>query len=214
MTDLFDEPEGGTPIHPDERIGLRHRHITTKAELNELEAANIDSGLDWLEARGRRFDPLDMAQARQLHGRLFGGVWSWAGEFRRTEKNIGVNVWMISTETKILLDDVRFWIENQTDAPLEAAIRFHHLLVKIHPFANGNGRWARIMADTLLEKYFDHPPIDWAMGYESIESERRSEYTAALRAADNHDFEPLLEFAGIKQDKTTPQNHTKGTDET
>lgn len=70
--------------------------------------------------------------------------------------------------------------------------------MKIHPFANGNGRWARIMADILLEKYFDHPPIDWAMGYESIESERRSEYTAALRAADNHDFESLLEFAGIK----------------
>lgn len=196
---MFKGPYGATPLHPDERVGLKHRHITTKAELNELEAENIYLGLAWLDARGPRFDPLDRAQACDLHRRLFGEVWRWAGKYRQTEKNIGAPVWSIAADMEVLLGDARCWVENGTyENPVEGAAYLHHRLVKIHPFPNGNGRWARIMADAFLAVCFGRPPIDWAHGVDlQADSARRLAYITALRAADEYDFDPLLEFVGI-----------------
>jgi Fic-DOC domain mobile mystery protein B len=134
---------------------------------------------------------------RDLHKRLFGQVWKWAGMFRKTEKNIGVDPIQIAIQLRQLLDDARYWIENETFPPVELAVRFHHKLVLIHLFPNGNGRHARIMADAILTKLMDAPAIDWAGGYKLENmSERRDQYIAALRAADKHDFSKLLEFVG------------------
>lgn len=191
------EPDGATPLDPDEREGLRFRHVTTRGELNELEQANIQDGLLWLSRRRTR-NLLTEDFLRDLHRRLFGQVWKWAGQFRRTEKNIGIDPIMVAVELRMLLDDARYWAGHRTYQPLEAAARFHHRLVFIHLFPNGNGRHARIATDLYLENIFGHPAIDWAAGHDLLHAnERRSAYIAALRAADAGDYDPLLKFVGV-----------------
>lgn len=196
---IFDEPEGATPLDPDEIIGLKFDHITTRGELDELEQINITQGLRWL-GRRRSGDVLTEDFLRQLHRRLFGDVWDWAGSFRLREKNIGIDPFQITMALRTLLDDARYWAANDTYRPLEAAARFHHRMVQIHLFPNGNGRHARIAADILLRDYYDHPPIEWASGFDlQADSLRRGDYIKALRAADGETFGPLLAFVGATQ---------------
>jgi Fic-DOC domain mobile mystery protein B len=76
----------------------------------------------------------------RLHERLFGDVWDWAGSFRKTGKSIGIEPIHIGVELRTLMDDAKYWVEHKTYPSSEAAIRLHHRLTKIHPFANGNGR--------------------------------------------------------------------------
>lgn len=196
MSGVGQEPDGATPLDPDEREGLRFRHVTTRGELNELEQANIQEGLLWLSRRRTR-DVLTEHFLRELHRRLFGQVWKWAGQFRRTEKNIGVDPLMIAVDLRMLLDDARYWSEHRIYEPLEAAARFHHRLVFIHLFPNGNGRHARIATDLYLANFFGHPVIDWAAGHDLLHTnERRNAYIAALRAADSGEYGALFEFVG------------------
>lgn len=193
---IFDEPEGATPLDPDEIAGLKFQHITTRGELDELEQANIEQGLRWL-ARRRGGDILDDGFLRTLHIRLFGDVWEWAGIYRLTEKNIGIDPFQIPEQLRAHLGNVRYRAEHDVFPPLEAAARFHHRLVQIHPFANGNGRHARIATDILLEDYYGHPPIEWASGFDlQSDNERRKAYISALRKADAEDFTELLAFIG------------------
>lgn len=195
-SNLVDYPDGATPLDPAKLDGLKFRHVSTRGELDQLEQAGITEGLKWLH-RQKNPDVLSEAFVLELHKRLFGSVWKWAGTFRRTEKNIGVDPIQVAIELKQLLDNTEFWIENGTYLPKELAARFHHKLVYIHPFLNGNGRHARIMADAVLTKLMDEPAIDWAGGYELAQmNERRDQYIAALRAADGHDMSALLEFVG------------------
>lgn len=187
-------PEGATPLDPDEIEGLKHKHVTTRGELDHLEQANIEAGLQWL-ARARKVDPLDEQFLRTLHKRLFGDVWDWAGKFRKTEKNIGIDPFQIAVQLRMLLDDVRCWIEYETYSHIEIAGRFHHRLVQIHLFPNGNGRHARIAADLLLARVLKSDPIDWTAGFDlQSVNERRKAYINALREADKHDYGLLLEF--------------------
>ena len=196
MSGIVGEPDGATPLDPDELDGLKLKHVKTRGELDELEQVNIEQGLLWL-ARARPKDVLCEDFIRKLHKQLLGDVWSWAGTFRQTEKNIGIDPLQIAVELRKLLDDARFWADNETYKPLEAAACFHHRLVQIHCFPNGNGRHARIMTDIYLEECFDHPPIDWAAGQDLLkDNARRDDYIAALRAADAANFDPLLEFVG------------------
>ncbi len=190
-----DDPEGATPLHPDELGGLKHRHVTTRVQLDELEQVNIQSGMAW--AARQRGDVLRDAFAVTLHKRLFGEVWDWAGSFRTTGKNIGVDPIRIGVELRMLMDDARYWVDHKTYPPVEAAIRLHHRMVLIHPFANGNGRHARIMADTVLTRVYKVAPIDWAGGYDLQQmNERRTAYIAALKAADRGDMGALMVFVG------------------
>ncbi len=193
---MFDEPEGATPLGPDEIQGLKYKHITTRGELDELEQANIQEGLLWIGGR-KRGDILQEGFVRTLHRRLFGGVWDWAGTFRQREMNIGIDPIQITEQLTILLGNARYWSDEKVFKPLEAAARFHHRMVEIHPFPNGNGRHARIAADILLKQYYDHPEIDWANGHNlQAENEHRNRYIASLQEADAGNFEPLLEFVG------------------
>jgi Fic-DOC domain mobile mystery protein B len=190
-------PEGATPLDRDELVGLKFAHVTTRGELDHLEQANIQSGMQWLN-RTRQTEILSEVFIRTLHKRLFGEVWRWAGTFRTTEKNIGVDPIMIAIELRHLIDDTRYWIDHQTYPPLEIAARFHHRLVYIHPFPNGNGRHARIMADAILTKIYGNASIDWAGGYDlQSMNERREVYISALRAADQRDYMPLFSFIGL-----------------
>ncbi|PCJ61505.1 MAG: cell filamentation protein Fic [Rhodospirillaceae bacterium] len=193
----MDYPEGATPLDPDEMEGLKFKHVTTRGELDQLEQANIQNGLVWL-SHSREKDILSEAFVRKLHEQLFGEVWKWAGSFRRTGKNIGVDPLAISVELRTLLDDMRYWAEHDTYPEMEAAIRFHHRLVFIHPFPDGNGRHARIMTDAVLQKIFDKEPIDWSGGHDlQAMNERRTEYIVALRAADRGDYVPIFKFARL-----------------
>jgi Fic-DOC domain mobile mystery protein B len=188
----LDYAPGATPLDPDELAGLIPGHIATQGELNEWEQQNIQVGDDW--ARKQRKDILSEDFLRQLHRRMFGETWRWAGEFRRSDKNIGVDWLHIGVELRKLLDDVGFQVEHGSYPSDEIAVRFHHRLVAIHPFANGNGRHARLMADLLVER-LGRPRFTWGSVNLVDAGETRQRYIAALQAADAHDIAPLLAFA-------------------
>lgn len=196
MSDLFQEPEDATPLEPAERDGLLQSWITHRGDLNEAEQENILAGAAW--ARGRRGrrpeDILSTAYALSLHRRMFGDVWKWAGTCRATARNIGIEAYQIQGEMAVLFDDVRYWTLHETFPPDEIAVRLHHRLVAIHPFPNGNGRHARLLADLLIER-LGGEPFSWGGGGLADAGELRARYVAALRAADNHDIGPLLAFA-------------------
>ncbi len=193
MNDLLDEPDDATPLEPEEREGLLQTWITYRSELNEAEQANIAAGAAWAY-RQRRRDVLTEAFIKQLHGRMFGDVWAWAGDFRRTECNIGIDPARIPVELRMVLGDARYWVENETYPPDEIAVRLHHRLVAIHPFPNGNGRTTRLIADILAVR-LEQEPFTWGRVSLTDVSETRARYIAVLRAADDHNITRLLEFA-------------------
>jgi Fic-DOC domain mobile mystery protein B len=195
VTDLFQEPNDATPLAPEERAGLRQSWITRRSDLNEAEAQNILKGAAW--ARRRPAQPavlLTVDYALRLHKRMFGDVWKWAGEYRRSEKNIGIDAHRVPMESRALFDDVRYWVEHETYPPDEIAVRLHHRLVTIHAFSNGNGRHSRLMADLLIE-VLGGKTFSWGGASLADEGELRDRYVAALQAADNHDPNPLVTFA-------------------
>jgi len=196
MANVFVEPDGATPIDPDEINGLKFSHVQTRDQLNELEQANILSGLAWLRKQ-KDSAVLSESFVRELHERLFGDVWEWAGQFRLTEKNIGCDPIQISVQLRNLIDDTRYWIEYSVFPDKEIAARFHHRLVQIHPFPNGNGRHSRIMADAVLTIILGGDPIDWTGGH-SLDSmtDRRKKYIEALRSADAGDYSAIFDFVG------------------
>jgi len=186
-------PEGATPLDRDEMEGLRFPHVETWGELDQLEQQNIQDGYLWLVRQRKYRDFMDVGFVTELHRKLFGKVWRWAGQYRTSGKNIGVDYPYIGIRLSELLDNVRYWVEHETFSNQELAARFHHQLVLIHPFPNGNGRHARIMTDILLEKVVGAEPVQWGEGLER-EGEHRQRYLRALRAADQGDYQLLIEF--------------------
>jgi Fic-DOC domain mobile mystery protein B len=189
----FDYPQGATPLDRNEIEGLILTHITTRGELDRWEQDNINEALAWIDLRKPK-DILNEAFMKRLHKRMFGNVWKWAGTFRQSDKNIGASWHMISNDLKHLCDDVRYWIVNKTFSDDEIAARFHHRLVQIHLFPNGNGRHARLMADILLEKVFKNQPFTWGSQNLAQTGDDRTRYIEALQAADRGNYELLLEF--------------------
>jgi len=187
-----DADGAATPLTPEERKGLIPTYVTLRGELNELEQQNIADADRW--SFGRRRDVLSDAFLRGLHRRMFNRVWRWAGKYRTSERNLGIDSYRIETELHRVLDDVRYWIDRKTYSPDEIAVRFHHRLVSIHPFPNGNGRWSRLAADLLIVS-LDGPRLTWGRANLQAPGEVRKIYIAALKAADNHDIGPLLAFA-------------------
>jgi Fic-DOC domain mobile mystery protein B len=198
VTDLFHEPDDATPLAPQEREGLRQTWITHRRDLNEAEQENIAKAAAWGRRRRgiKAVDLLNERYAKTLHKQMFGDVWTWAGGYRRTGRNIGIEAYRIPAEMPAMLDDVRYWVEHSTHPPDEIAVRLHHRLTRIQPFANGNGRHARMMADLLIER-LGGEPFSWGGGVLADAGELRRQYIAALRAADGHDIGPLLLFGRL-----------------
>ena len=188
---MIEYPKGATPLDPDELAGLKFPHIQTRSELDQMEQVNIQDGLRWL-AQQKEITVLNDTFLRELHKRLFGEVWSWAGSFRLTEKNIGVAPEQIAVSLRNLLDDVKYWCEYKTYSQQEISLRFHHRLVQIHCFPNGNGRHARIATDVLLQKELGEPVINWGNTQLQNAGEHRQEYIETLRQADKGNYQPLL----------------------
>jgi Fic-DOC domain mobile mystery protein B len=184
--------QAATPLEPSECSGLIPSHVSLRSELNGLEAANILEAELWAFRR-KHTDLLTDSFLLRLHKRMFGRIWRWAGKYRTTQRNLGVAAWLIAPQTKILLDDARFWLANSSYGTDECALRFHHRLVAIHPFANGNGRHARMMAD-LIAHSAGARRFTWGSADLCATSAVRSRYIRSLQAADAHDYAPLLAF--------------------
>jgi Fic-DOC domain mobile mystery protein B len=186
-------PEGATPIDPEEAQGLIPS-LSTQGELNEFEALNISEATVWAQrSRKLRANLLSQESLRTLHKRMFDKTWKWAGKYRVTQKNIGCEAWRISTENTNLVEDVRVWIASSTYLPDEIAARFHHRLVSIHAYPNGNGRHARLATDLLCQQ-MGVPLPSWGSGSLVDAGVARVSYLKALRAADQRDLEPLIRF--------------------
>ena len=190
---LFIYPNGVTPLDPDEAAGLLPSHISLQVDLNGWEKTNISQGEEWASRQKKR-DLLQEGFVRDLHRKMFDRTWQWAGTFRQSNKNIGVDWTQISVKLRVLLDNTRYWIDHHVYETDETVVRFHHQLVWIHPFPNGNGRHARMMADHLIIR-LGRPRLSW--GSASIETigSTRAGYLAALRAADQSEYRDLIEFA-------------------
>lgn len=188
----FSYPPGATPLDPNEVSGLRPVSIATQEELNAFEQANIAEAERWALGRKRR-EFLSDEFIRGLHRRMFNQVWKWAGRYRTSDKNIGEPWLQIPVKVHELCNDVLYWVEHGTYAWDELGARFHHRLVTIHPFPNGNGRHARLMTEVLLMNH-DQKLFTWGRENLVRPGEARRRYIAALKAADGRDYAPLIDF--------------------
>ena len=193
---IFDYSFGQTPLEEDEKEGLKIKTVTTLRELNEFVQQNIEQAVKW--SLENRFVPekiLTEAFVKNLHRKMFSDVWKWAGKFRTTKKNLGVDKLEIGLELRKLLDDTKFWIEQNSFDGEEIAIRFKHRIVSIHCFSNGNGRHSRLMADIIIKDIFHLPSFTWGRDLLAKPADVRDQYLKAIKAADNNDFSLLMAFA-------------------
>ncbi len=188
--------DGQTPLSEEEKEGLLIKTVTTHGELDEHEQLNIEKAVEWtIKTKFKKDQILTEGFIKMLHKKMLGKVWSWAGNFRKSEKNIGVKWVMIGIELKALLDDTKYWIENGTYPNDEIAIRFKHRLVNIHCFPNGNGRHSRIMADVMMESIFNENAFSWNQSNMVKADQTRRNYITAIREGDKGNIQSLLDFA-------------------
>jgi Fic-DOC domain mobile mystery protein B len=187
---------GQTPLDEDEKNGLLIPTIASRQELDEFEQQNIEEAMMWVFNKSFKAElVLHEKFICSLHKRMYQHVWSWAGKFRKTDKNLGIDKWQIPVELKTLCDDTLYWINHQTYNTDEIALRFKHRLVSIHCFSNGNGRHSRLMADILISKVFQEPIFTWGSSQLVREDDTRKNYLQALKSADRGEFHQLLMFA-------------------
>ena len=188
--------DGQTPLDEDEKEGLKIKSITTQKELDEFEQLNIEKAVEWSISTKLKPDRiLSEKFIKALHKKMYGDIWKWAGNFRTSDKNIGIKWTAISTQLKTLLDDANYWVDHNTYPPKEIAIRFKHRLVAIHCFPNGNGRHSRLMADIIMESIFKKDIFSWHTSNMVKADDIRKDYIMALKEADGGNIHPLIEFA-------------------
>jgi Fic-DOC domain mobile mystery protein B len=179
-------PAGSTPLDLDETEDLIPAWVATRGDLNEAEQRNILKATRRLRWRRCSVEHLLHDQAaRDLHRDMFGDVWKWAGRYRSTEKNIGVEPMPTSVRVRDLMADAGMWLSTSMSLD-EIGYEFHHKLVHVHPFPNGNGRHARQMTDILM-RALGQPPFTWGSVSLDDDGKTRDVYIAALRAADHGD---------------------------
>jgi Fic-DOC domain mobile mystery protein B len=200
MTDPLDEPDDGTPLTDEERQGLR-LPVLTQRELNRAEAENISRAMTWLFLSRRRLRPESVtreAWLMRLHWRMYDQVWTWAGQYRTADRNLGAPSWRIRVDMRSLEADAQAWLTDTSATRFsddECAIRFGYRLVVIHPFPHGNGRWSRLASDALIVALGGHR-FSWGGASLTETGQLRRSYITALQAADTvGDFGPLLAFA-------------------
>lgn len=192
----FEYIEGQSPLDEDEKEGLIIKTISTRGELDEFEQSNIESAVAWTLGRKYKLEEiLSEKFITEVHRQMFGEVWKWAGKFRKSNKNIGVDKFQIPTELRKLIADCRYWIDHKIFEPDEIVVRFKHRLVRIHLFPNGNGRHSRLCADILISNGLNRPIFTWGRRNLLKKGEFRKKYLEAIYAADEGDYKLLIEFA-------------------
>lgn len=189
---LVYEP-GQTPLDPDEAAQLIPKHVTTQGALDEWEQLNIQRAHVWLQRGAKKPAVLTEDFCRQLHRRMFDKTWKWAGQFRQSDKNIGCDWRQAPVRLNQLLGNAQYWLDAAVFPVDEAAVRFHHALVLIHAFPNGNGRHARLMTDCMLQQS-GAQAFTWGRGNLLNAGATRDQYLGCLRAADAGDFTSLFAF--------------------
>lgn len=194
---LSENKKGQTPLDPNFRKDLIPNYIQTQGELDEYEQSNMSKAIQKYLLKTRNdWDLSAIEMLKQIHKDMFGQTWKWAGIFRTTDTQIGSPWFEISNQMKNACDDFRYWIQHKIYEPIEIAVRYHHRLVWIHPFPNGNGRFARLVADIFIRQQ-DLPKLTW--GNASLkEGKKRQTYLHALKKADEKNFYDLIEFAKRK----------------
>lgn len=189
--------DGQTPLSEEEKEGLLIDTITNHGELDEFEQINIEKAVEWTLTK--KFKPeyiLSEEFIKELHMRMFDDVWSWAGNFRMSEKNIGIKFQLIGISLKQLNDDCLFWLTNKIYSEEEIAIRYKHRIVNIHCFPNGNGRHSRLIADVIHKQIFNKNYFNWGNRSNLVKAgEQRKNYLKAIYAADKDNIQPLIDFA-------------------
>jgi Fic-DOC domain mobile mystery protein B len=189
--------DGQTPLSEEEMEGLLIDTITTQGELDEFEQRNIEKAIEWtLTKKFKAENILTEEFVREIHKQMFDDVWSWAGDFRLSEKNLGIKFHLIGTTLRQLNDDCLFWIKDKTFSEDEISIRYKHRIVNIHCFANGNGRHSRLIADLIHKKVFNQDYFTWGSHANLVKAgEQRANYLKAIREADLGNIQPLIDFA-------------------
>ncbi len=189
---LFKVRDGQTPLPNEFQKGLIPKNIQTMAELDEYEEHNMAKGIIWLEASTQKY--MDYSFWCKLHYKLFGEVWQWAGEIRNYELNNPdfLEVYKIRPALMKLIGDLKFWLDNETFPPKQIIAKLHERLLTIHPFANGNGRWARILTEYICQKNTISTPR-WGENFANNPAERREKYIQAVENARHKKNFKLLE---------------------
>jgi len=188
---FFKNIEDNTAIS--DPAGLIPVHITTQEQLNEWEALNILNASKKYLTKRISVD-ISAAWLKKVHKEMFCETWKWAGEFRKKDLNIGISWHQIPEQIKLLVDDLKYWKEQKDGLSIiQQSVRFHHRLVKIHPFVNGNGRHARLTADIFLFSRNEKLPV-WPDEKLIENSEIRKQYISALKIADSGDYSKLEKF--------------------
>jgi len=187
---------GQTPLEEDEKEGLLILTIATRTDLDEFEQQNIEEAVQWgLTHLLKPKTIFSEKFIKSLHIRMYGNVWAWAGKFRKSKKNPGIDKWQVPVALKTLIDDALFWVENETYPPDEIAVRFKHRIVSIQCFPHGNGKHSRLMADFIVDKIYKEEVFTWGAGNLVKQGESRHIYLKAIKEADKGNYKPLLKFA-------------------
>ncbi len=191
---LFKDRDGQTPLPPELQSGLKFKHIQNMGELDEYEEKNIAEGLVWLESCNEEDGTYNFW--RKLHKKLFGDVWTWAGEIRDHElaNPYFYKPHQIWPSFKKLEDDLKYWLDKKEIPFQEIAARFHEKIETIHPFANGNGRFGRILVEYFCKQHQQQIPT-WGIKFKNEPKIRRKTYIAALdHARKTVLYDELIEF--------------------
>jgi|SRR5882672_605082 len=191
---------GETPLREEDLKDLKLPWIKTREQLNEVEGENIVSAKEWaLKSRNAALPGmLSDEYIQSLHKRMYRDVWKWAGKIRHHElqNEFASKPSQIRIDLKNAYNDAKYWLEHLKLGPEEFAVQVHHRIVRVHPFHNGNGRHARLMADLILERHFKLAPLQWGGGSALDNDEpNRANYISALKAADAGDYGALLRLS-------------------
>ncbi|MBT3984304.1 MAG: mobile mystery protein B [Bacteriovoracaceae bacterium] len=185
MSILFYNRDGQTPVDESIRKDLIPDHINDMTELYESEIENIALGIEW--AKTTKKNHRDYFTWLEVHKHMFNDVWKFAGNTRKVELNNPdfLMPYEILPQLKDLQENLIFWLENKTFDDRELMARVHERLLTIHPFKDGNGRWARLLVNMICEKQNIEVP-SWGKEIKE-DDKRRSIYISAVKKARKDD---------------------------
>lgn len=181
---------------PFDGSGLKIKSIKTRRQLNEAEFESILQVTEkyLLSKPSHKLAPFTFGWLLDLHREMLGSIWSWAGEIRTTQKNIGVSPEIVTAELGVISIESEKRHCETGELVIATAAEFHHRAVWVHPFEDGNGRWARLLANIWLMQHDQSVTIWPATDLRDTESPIRGEYIAAMKQADLRNYGPLIDL--------------------
>lgn len=180
-------------------------HLTSRREMDRVEGQEQVRTLEKLAMVYDKHHCFTAADVCRIHRVWLGSVYSWAGQYRQV--NLKKDSFLFATAAYIpkLMEDfeggpLKRHTPCRPASPnrLAAALAEVHVeLVLIHPFREGNGRAARILA-VLMGLQAGLP----ALYFDKLSGRRRREYFAAVRAGLDRNYEPMAELFSAVIERT------------